>query len=57
MFREFLDNFDGGDKDGMVTLQEFERYYATISASIDRDDYFEVGCRAVTRLLVLSVAS
>jgi hypothetical protein len=45
VFREFLDNFDGGEKDGQVSLEEFERYYATISASIDRDDYFEVGSR------------
>ena len=42
VFREFLDNFDGGEKDGMVYIEEFERYYATISASIDDDDYFEV---------------
>jgi hypothetical protein len=26
----------------MVYPEEFERYYATISASIDDDDYFEV---------------
>ena len=46
VFREFLDNFDGGEKDGMVYPEEFERYYGTISASIDDDDYFEVsrGC-------------
>jgi hypothetical protein len=42
VFREFIDNFDGGEKDGMVYPEEFERYYATISASIDDDDYFEV---------------
>jgi len=45
VFREFIDNFDGGEKDGMVYPEEFERYYATISASIDDDDYFELMIR------------
>lgn len=45
VLREFLDGFDGGQRDGKVTSQEFERYYATISASIDDDDYFELMIR------------
>jgi len=45
VFREFLDNFDGGDKDGVVTPEEFEHYYGCISASIDDDDYFELMIR------------
>lgn len=45
MFREFLDNFDGGEKDGVVHPEEFERYYASLSASIDDDDYFELMIR------------
>jgi len=45
VFREFLDNFDGGEKDGLVYPEEFERYYATLSASIDDDDYFELMIR------------
>ena len=38
--REFLDTFDGGVKDGVVHPEEFARYYADISASIDSDEYF-----------------
>ncbi len=45
VLREFLDTFDGGDKDGVVTPREFERYYANISASVDDDDYFELMIR------------
>ena len=46
ILREFLDGFDvGGEKDGVVTLSEFENYYAAISCSIQRDDYFELMIR------------
>lgn len=46
VLREFLDTFDvGGEKDGMVTQQEFLNYYANISASIDNEDYFELMIR------------
>lgn len=46
ILREFLDTFDvGGEKDGKVTIQEFENYYGNISASIDDDDYFELMIR------------
>jgi Ca2+-binding EF-hand superfamily protein len=46
VLREFLDTFDvGGVKDGVVTPQEFENYYANVSANIDDDDYFELMIR------------
>ena len=41
---EFLATFEmalSGVADGIVTLDEFLEYYTSISASIDRDDYFE----------------
>lgn len=40
VLRDFLDTFDGGVKDGVVHLDEFIRYYADVSASIDTDEYF-----------------
>lgn len=47
---EFLDTFDVGNHDGKVTLAEFEEYYANVSASVDRDDYFELMMTNVWRL-------
>eukprot|EP00756_Hemistasia_phaeocysticola_P014451 Hpha_TRINITY_DN15338_c0_g4::TRINITY_DN15338_c0_g4_i1::g.89023::m.89023 len=39
----FLKTFDSQtNPDGVVTLSEFESYYAGLSASIDSDDYFEL---------------
>lgn len=43
--RAFLDQFDTIDKDGIVTIEEFIEYYKNVSASIDRDDYFELMMR------------
>ena len=42
ILRSFLDTFDVGEKDGRVTMQEFEEYYSNISASIDDDNYFQL---------------
>jgi Ca2+-binding EF-hand superfamily protein len=42
---EFLNTFDGVDKNGKVTYAEFSEYYANLSASIDDDDYFELMMR------------
>lgn len=38
--RHFLDNFDARDKDGQVTLAEFQDYYCGLSASVDTDEEF-----------------
>ena len=51
VFREFLENFDvGGEKDGVVTPNEWENYYANVSSSIDNDDYFELMIRNAWRM-------
>merc|ERR1719440_2161126 len=35
---EFMEQWDTQEADGVITLQEFEEYYADVSASIDSDD-------------------
>ena len=42
VLRELLDAFDEGEKDGIVTTDEFLHYYQRVGASIDDDDYFEL---------------
>nr|XP_048283452.1 calcyphosin isoform X2 [Myodes glareolus] len=37
---QFLDNFDTFEKDGQVTLAEFQDYYRGLSASVDTDSEF-----------------
>jgi hypothetical protein len=46
--KEFLDTFDvGGVQPGLITREEFVRYYTNISAAVNDDDYFEQILRAV----------
>lgn len=40
VYTEFMGQWDTQNKDGIVTFEEFCDYYADVSASIDRDDYF-----------------
>ena len=48
--KDFLGQWERGDKDGIVTYEEFEDYYKEISASIDGDDYFELMIRNAWRI-------
>jgi Ca2+-binding EF-hand superfamily protein len=53
ILEELLNNFEtgvGAVKDGKVTLEEFENYYANISASIENEDYFELMIRNAWRI-------
>ncbi len=40
IFMEFLSNFNDKNGDGKIQRQEFNDYYAAVSADIDHDDYF-----------------
>ncbi len=40
--REFMKKWDTQNADGIITLDEFIEYFKDVSASIDRDDYFEL---------------
>lgn len=48
--RRFLDNFDSSEKDGQVTLAEFQDYYSGLSASMDSDEEFVAMMTSAWRL-------
>lgn len=45
ILEDFMKQWDTIKRDGTVTVEEFEDYYKDISASIDKDDYFEMSIR------------
>lgn len=52
LMQSFLNNFNAGapNPDNVVTHEEFVNYYATVSASIDSDAYFDLSLRREYKL-------
>lgn len=52
LMAKFLQNFEAGapNPDSVVTHEEFVNYYATVSASIDSDAYFDLALRREYKL-------
>ena len=40
IFVEFLQNFGDRNKDGTITREEWNDYYAAVSSNIDNDEHF-----------------
>lgn len=41
-FTKFMAQWETDKADGIITIDEFMKYYHNVSASVDRDDYFEL---------------
>lgn len=51
ILKQFVDHFqEHGDKSGVVTREDFDNYYAAISASVDNDMFFDLMVRQVYKL-------
>lgn len=52
ILKDYLKNFEGcgGNDDDVVTHEEFMNYYASVSASIDNDGYFDLMMRRSFKL-------
>lgn len=50
ILKEFLNNFQAGSTDDVVTKEEFVNYYAGVSSSIDQDVYFDFMMRQAWKL-------
>jgi hypothetical protein len=48
--KDFMQQWDRKDKDGLITPEEFEDYYKDVSAGIDDDSYFELMMRNAWRI-------
>jgi Ca2+-binding EF-hand superfamily protein len=48
--KDFMQQWDRQEADGLVTYEEFEDYYKDISASVDDDTYFELMIRNAWRI-------
>lgn len=40
VFIQFLQNFGDKNRDGTISKEEWNDYYAAVSANIDNDDHF-----------------
>ena len=49
-FAEFLASFNDRNRDGKITKDEWDEYYAAVSSSIDNDDHFVQLMRAAWKL-------
>jgi len=50
VFLEFLANFGDKNRDGKITIEEWDEYYSAVSASIDNDDHFVQLMKAAWKL-------